>query len=42
MNAEQIKRILVIGAGNMGHQISLVYALAGYQTACFDNSKDST
>lgn len=39
VNVEQIKKILVIGAGNMGHQISLACALAGYETVCCDSSE---
>lgn len=40
MNIGDIKKICVIGAGNMGHQISLVCALAGYQTTCTDISEE--
>jgi 3-hydroxybutyryl-CoA dehydrogenase len=36
MNVEDIKRIAVIGAGNMGHQISLLCAIHGYKTKCTD------
>ncbi|MEW5784993.1 MAG: 3-hydroxyacyl-CoA dehydrogenase family protein [Bacillota bacterium] len=39
MQVEQIKRIMVIGAGNMGHQIALACALAGYETTCTDVSE---
>jgi 3-hydroxybutyryl-CoA dehydrogenase len=39
MKAEEIKKICVVGAGNMGHQISLLCALSGYRTACTDTSK---
>ncbi len=39
MDVNQIKRILVVGAGNMGHQISLACALAGFKTNCCDSSK---
>jgi 3-hydroxybutyryl-CoA dehydrogenase len=38
MNIEDIKQISIIGAGNMGHQISLQCALKGYQTVCTDVS----
>ncbi len=31
-----VKKICVVGAGNMGHQISLVGALAGYKVTCTD------
>ena len=33
---ESIKNICVIGAGNMGHQISTLCALHGYATTCTD------
>ena len=33
---ESIKKICVIGAGNMGHQISTLCALHGYATTCTD------
>lgn len=39
MDVSQIKHILVVGAGNMGHQISLACALAGFKTSCCDSSK---
>lgn len=39
MKAQAIKNICVIGAGNMGHQISLLCALAGYRTICMDQSE---
>ncbi|MFZ5633276.1 MAG: 3-hydroxyacyl-CoA dehydrogenase family protein [Bacillota bacterium] len=32
----EIKKITVIGAGNMGHQIALCAALAGYRVSCTD------
>lgn len=38
MKADQIERICVIGAGNMGHQIAVLCALSGYRTACTDTS----
>lgn len=38
MSIGGIKNICVVGAGNMGHQISLVCALAGYKTTCTDIS----
>lgn len=31
-----IEKICVLGAGNMGHQISLCAALSGYKVKCFD------
>lgn len=40
MKIEEIKKISVIGAGNMGHQISLCAALAGYKVACTDISQE--
>lgn len=40
MKVEDIKKICVIGAGNMGHQISLCAALAGYQVSCTDISQE--
>lgn len=36
MSITDIKRIGVVGAGTMGHQISLVAALAGYEVKCTD------
>lgn len=39
MNVDDIKKICVIGAGNMGHQIALCAALAGYQVVCTDISQ---
>ncbi|SHI09335.1 3-hydroxyacyl-CoA dehydrogenase family protein [Desulfosporosinus lacus] len=38
MKVEDIKRICVIGAGSMGHQIAFSAALAGYQVSCTDIS----
>ena len=40
MKAEAIKKIAVIGAGNMGHQIALACALAGFGTSCCDASRE--
>ena len=40
MNVDDIKNICVIGAGNMGHQISLLCAITGYNTVCTDISKE--
>lgn len=40
MKVEDIKKICVIGAGNMGHQIALCAALAGYQVTCTDISQE--
>lgn len=36
MTVENIKSICVVGAGNMGHQISLLCAIHGYNTTCTD------
>jgi len=32
----QIQKVCIVGAGNMGHQISLASALAGYDVVCTD------
>lgn len=40
MKLEDIKTICVVGAGNMGHQIALCCALAGYNVTCTDISQD--
>ena len=40
MKIEDIKNICVVGAGNMGHQISLHCASHGYKTTCTDVSKE--
>lgn len=36
MTIEDVKKICVVGAGNMGHQISLLCAIHGYKTTCTD------
>jgi 3-hydroxybutyryl-CoA dehydrogenase len=36
MKIDDIKKICVVGAGNMGHQISLLCAIHGYKTTCTD------
>jgi len=36
MTAEQIRKVLVVGAGTMGQQIALVCAWHGYQVALYD------
>jgi 3-hydroxybutyryl-CoA dehydrogenase len=36
----EIKKIAVVGAGNMGHQMALCAALAGFQVMCTDVSPD--
>ncbi len=40
MKIEDIKNICVVGAGNMGHQISLLCAIHGYKTTCTDVSEE--
>ncbi len=35
-----VERICVVGAGNMGHQIALSAALAGYRVKCTDVSRE--
>jgi len=40
MNIDDIKKICVVGAGNMGHQISLQIALCGYKVSCVDISEE--
>lgn len=40
MNISDIKNISVIGAGNMGHQISTLCAIHGYKTICTDISQE--
>jgi len=40
MKVEDIKNIAVIGAGNMGHQISLLCAIHGYKTVCTDINEE--
>ncbi|TGE33577.1 3-hydroxyacyl-CoA dehydrogenase family protein [Desulfosporosinus sp. Sb-LF] len=40
MNIEDVKKVCVIGAGNMGHQIALSAAIAGYQVSCTDISQE--
>jgi len=37
MTVPGINNICVVGAGNMGHQIALAAALAGYRVKCTDN-----
>jgi len=36
VKVDDIKKICVVGAGNMGHQISLLCAIHGYKTTCTD------
>jgi len=41
MNVDDIKNICVVGAGNMGHQISTLCAIRGYHTTCTDISAET-
>jgi 3-hydroxybutyryl-CoA dehydrogenase len=36
MKLEDVKNVCVVGAGNMGHQISLLCAIYGYKVKCSD------
>ncbi len=40
MNIDDVKNVCVIGAGNMGHQISTLCAIKGYKTTCTDISQE--
>lgn len=40
MKIEDVKKICVIGAGNMGHQIALSAALSGFKVSCTDISEE--
>ncbi|MBT9173704.1 MAG: 3-hydroxybutyryl-CoA dehydrogenase [Syntrophomonadaceae bacterium] len=40
MTIPGIKNICVVGAGNMGHQIALSFAIAGYSVKCTDVSPE--
>ena len=40
MDINDVKNICVIGAGNMGHQISTLCAIHGYKTICTDISDE--
>ncbi len=40
MTIDDVKTISVVGAGNMGHQISLLCAIHGYRTTCTDISEE--
>ena len=40
MNIDDVKNVCVVGAGNMGHQISLLCAIHGFKTTCMDISED--
>ncbi|MBS3948812.1 MAG: 3-hydroxyacyl-CoA dehydrogenase family protein [Dethiobacter sp.] len=41
MQIGDIKKICVVGAGNMGHQIALQAALSGFRVSCTDTSTDA-
>jgi 3-hydroxybutyryl-CoA dehydrogenase len=38
---DSIKRVLVVGAGTMGHSIAMVFAKGGYEVDLVDNNKNS-
>ena len=40
MTVGEVKNICVVGAGNMGHQISLHCAIMGFNTTCTDVSEE--
>lgn len=40
MKVADISKICVVGAGNMGHQISIVAAIHGYKVGCVDASPE--
>lgn len=40
MKVDDIKKVCVVGAGNMGHQISMLAAICGYQVSCVDVSEE--
>jgi 3-hydroxybutyryl-CoA dehydrogenase len=40
MKAEEVKKVCIIGAGNMGHQISTLAALHGCRVGCVDSSSE--
>ncbi|MDA8142156.1 MAG: 3-hydroxyacyl-CoA dehydrogenase family protein [Desulfobacteraceae bacterium] len=40
MKLEDVKKIVVVGAGNMGHQISLHCAISGFKVVCTDVKED--
>ncbi len=39
MKIDDIRKICVVGAGNMGHQISILAAIKGYRVSCVDVSE---
>jgi 3-hydroxybutyryl-CoA dehydrogenase len=40
MTIDDVKNICVVGAGNMGHQISLLCAIHGFKTTCTDINRE--
>ena len=36
MKLEDVKKVVVVGAGNMGHQIATLCAIQGFKVACSD------
>ena len=40
MDIADVKNISIVGAGNMGHQLTLVCALNGFNTVCTDINGD--
>jgi 3-hydroxybutyryl-CoA dehydrogenase len=40
MTIDDVRNICVVGAGNMGHQISLLCAIHGFNTTCTDISRE--
>ena len=40
MSTGELRKVAVIGAGNMGHQIALCCALSGLETVCVDVSEE--
>src|SRR4030042_5186171 len=40
MNVDRIRRVLVVGAGTMGHSIALVFAQGGYKVDLVDINED--
>ncbi len=41
MNISDVKTIAIIGAGNMGHQITVLSAMCGYTAFCTDVNQDT-
>ena len=36
MNINDVKKVAVVGAGNMGHQVATLWAMHGYDTSVTD------